>query len=31
MAVTEADVQAALARVVDPNTGRDLVSGKSVR
>jgi ATP-binding protein involved in chromosome partitioning len=31
MAVTEADVRAALARVVDPNTGRDLVSGKSVR
>jgi ATP-binding protein involved in chromosome partitioning len=31
MAVTEADVSAALARVVDPNTGRDFVSGKAVR
>ena len=31
MAVTEADVMAALSRVPDPNTGKDLVSGKSVR
>ena len=31
MALTEADVQACLARIVDPNTGRDFVAGKSVR
>ncbi len=30
MAITEADVQARLATVVDPNTGKDLVAGKSV-
>ena len=31
MAFTEADVQACLATVVDPNTGRDFVAGKSVK
>jgi ATP-binding protein involved in chromosome partitioning len=31
MALTEADVQACLATVVDPNTGRDFVAGKSVK
>ena len=31
MALTEADVQACLAAVVDPNTGRDFVAGKSVK
>jgi ATP-binding protein involved in chromosome partitioning len=31
MAITEADVQACLATVVDPNTGRDFVSGKAVK
>jgi ATP-binding protein involved in chromosome partitioning len=31
MALTEADVQACLATVVDPHTGRDFVAGKSVR
>jgi len=31
MALTEADVQACLANVVDPNTGRDFVAGKSVK
>jgi ATP-binding protein involved in chromosome partitioning len=31
MALTEADVQAALARVVDPNTGKDFVSTKSIK
>src|SRR5207342_3530890 len=31
MSLTEADVQACLATVVDPNTGRDFVSGKAVR
>jgi ATP-binding protein involved in chromosome partitioning len=29
--VTEADVQACLRAVVDPNTGRDFVSGKAIR
>ena len=28
---TEADVQAALKGVTDPNTGRDFVTGKSVK
>jgi ATP-binding protein involved in chromosome partitioning len=31
MPLTEADVQARLATVVDPNTGRDFVASKSVR
>ena len=31
MPITEAAVQAALARVVDPNTGKDFVSSKSVK
>jgi ATP-binding protein involved in chromosome partitioning len=31
MALSEAHVQAALARVVDPNTGKDLVSTKSIK
>ena len=31
MALTEADVQACLATVVDPNTGRDFVAGKAVK
>ncbi len=31
MALTEADVQARLATVVDPNTGKDFVSAKTVR
>jgi ATP-binding protein involved in chromosome partitioning len=31
MALTEADVQARLATVVDPNTGRDFVASKSVK
>jgi ATP-binding protein involved in chromosome partitioning len=31
MALSEADVQAALARVVDPNTGKDFVSAKSIK
>src|SRR5450631_1564875 len=31
MAITEADVQASLRALNDPNTGRDFVSGKSVR
>lgn len=31
MSVTEADVLAALRQVVDPNTERDLVTGKSAR
>jgi ATP-binding protein involved in chromosome partitioning len=31
MALTEADVQACLGRVVDPNTGRDFVAGKAVK
>ncbi len=31
MALTESDVRSALAQVVDPNTGKDLVSGKSAR
>ena len=31
MALTEADVQACLATVVDPHTGRDFVAGKSVK
>ena len=31
MPLTEADVQACLATVVDPNTGRDFVAGKSVK
>ena len=31
MALSEAHVQAALARVVDPNTGTDLVSTKSIK
>ncbi|GIK86366.1 MAG: iron-sulfur cluster carrier protein [Betaproteobacteria bacterium] len=31
MALTEADVQARLAAVVDPNTGRDLVASKAVK
>src|SRR5262245_47431318 len=31
MAVTESDVQSALKTLIDPNTGRDFVSGKSIR
>src|SRR2546423_2138274 len=31
MAISEADVQASLRALNDPNTGRDFVSGKSVR
>jgi ATP-binding protein involved in chromosome partitioning len=31
MALTEADVQARLATVVDPNTGRDFVASKAVK
>jgi ATP-binding protein involved in chromosome partitioning len=31
MPITEADVRATLASVVDPNTGTDFVSGKAVR
>ena len=31
MALSEADVQAALARVVDPNTGKDFVAAKAVK
>ena len=31
MPVSEADVRAALSGVIDPNTGKDLVAGKSAR
>ena len=31
MAFTEADVQTQLKTLIDPNTGRDFVSGKSIR
>jgi ATP-binding protein involved in chromosome partitioning len=31
MSIAEADVQASLRALIDPNTGRDLVSGKAVR
>ena len=31
MAVTESDIRAALAEVIDPNTGKDLVATKSAR
>ncbi|HEV2430734.1 MAG TPA: iron-sulfur cluster assembly protein, partial [Burkholderiales bacterium] len=31
MSVTEASVQAALSRLVDPNTGRDYVSTRAAR
>ncbi|MCM5569684.1 iron-sulfur cluster carrier protein ApbC [Burkholderiaceae bacterium FT117] len=31
MSVSEADVKSALSQIVDPNTGKDLVSGKSAR
>ena len=31
MALTEADVQTCLKSVVDPNTGRDFVTGKTVK
>ena len=31
MSLTEADVRAALSQIVDPNTGKDLVAGKSAR
>jgi ATP-binding protein involved in chromosome partitioning len=31
MAFTEADVQTQLTTLIDPNTGRDFVSGKSIR
>ncbi|NDP42349.1 MAG: iron-sulfur cluster carrier protein ApbC [Aromatoleum sp.] len=31
MAITEADVQARLSALTDPNTGRDFVSGKAVK
>jgi ATP-binding protein involved in chromosome partitioning len=31
MAISEADVQASLRALIDPNTGRDFVTGKSVR
>ena len=31
MSIAEADVQASLHALIDPNTGRDLVSAKAVR
>ena len=31
MAITEADVQTRLRALIDPNTGKDFVSGKAVR
>ena len=31
MSLTDADVRAALSQIVDPNTGKDLVAGKSTR
>ena len=31
MAITEGDVQARLRTLIDPNTGKDFVSGKAVR
>jgi len=31
MSLTEADVRAALSQIVDPNTGKDLMAGKSAR
>ena len=31
MPLSEADVQSALSEIVDPNTGKDLVAGKSVK
>ena len=31
MAVTESDIQSKLKTLVDPNTERDFVSGKSIR
>jgi ATP-binding protein involved in chromosome partitioning len=31
MSLTDADVRAALSQIVDPNTGKDLVAGKSAR
>jgi ATP-binding protein involved in chromosome partitioning len=31
MSLTEADVQSALRQIVDPNTGKDLVTGKSAK
>ena len=31
MAITEADVQSRLRALIDPNTGKDFVSGKAVK
>ena len=31
MSITAEDVKAALGAVIDPNTGKDVVSGKSVK
>ena len=31
MAITEADVQTRLRALIDPNTGKDFVSGKAVK
>ena len=31
MAITEADVQARLRALIDPNTGKDFVAGKAVQ
>src|SRR4051794_28697980 len=31
MAITESDIQARLRTLIDPNTGRDFVSGKQLR
>jgi len=31
MPLSEADIEAALARAQDPNTGKDFVAGKSVK
>jgi ATP-binding protein involved in chromosome partitioning len=31
MSLTEADIQSALAKIVDPNTGKDFVSARAVR
>ena len=31
MAITQADVQGRLKELIDPNTGRDFVTGKAIR
>ena len=31
MAITEADIQTRLRALIDPNTGKDFVSGKAVK